>query len=102
MDIETYVDKTDLILYNKIIQLIYRDFQKLDANQLTDLLNLIRDLHQNLDSVILQKKQQSLFDKDYYKSNFDRGGVNESIDLMSISLTKLIPISHSFREQLVN
>ena len=102
MNIEKYLDKTDLILYNKIIQLIYRDFQKLDANQLTDLLNLIRDLHQNLDSVILQKKQQSLFDKDYYKSNFDRGGVNESIDLMSISLTKLIPISHSFREQLVN
>ena len=102
MDIETYVDRTDLILYNKIIQLIYRDFQKLDANQLTDLLNLIRDLHQNLDSVILQKKQQSLFDKDYYKSNFDRGGVNESIDLMSISLTKLIPNSHRFREQLVN
>jgi hypothetical protein len=100
MDIETYVDKTDLILYNKIIQLIYRDFQKLDANQLTDLLNLIRDLHQNLDSVILQKKQQSLFDKDYYKSNFDRGGVKESIDLMSISLLKLLPISHSNKKQL--
>ena len=100
MDIETYVDKTDLILYNKIIQLIYRDFQKLDANQLTDLLNLIRDLHQNLDSVILQKKQQSLFDKDYYKSNFDRGGVKESIDLISISLLKLLPISHSNKKQL--
>ncbi len=100
MDIETYVDKTDLILYNKIIQLIYRDFQKLDANQLTDLLNLIRDLHQNLDSVILQRKQQSLFDKDYYKSNFDRGGVKESIDLMSISLLKLLPISHSNKKQL--
>ena len=100
MDIETYVDKTDLILYNKIIQLIYRDFQKLDANQLTDLLNLIRDLHQNLDSVILQKKQQSLFDKDYYKSNFDRGGVKESIDLMSISLLKLLPISHINKKQL--
>jgi hypothetical protein len=101
MDIETYVDRTDLILYNKIIQLIYRDFQKLDANQLTDLLNLIRDLHQNLDSVILQKKQQSLFDKDYYKSNFDRGGVNESIDLMSISLSKMIPHSQRFRRQKV-
>lgn len=100
MDIETYVDKTDLILYNKIIQLIYRDFQKLDANQLTDLLNLIRDLHQNLDSVILQKKQQSLFDKDYYKSNFDRGSVKESIDLESISLLNLLPISHSIKKQL--
>ena len=98
MDIETYVDRTDLILYNKIIQLIYRDFQKLDANQLTDLLNLIRDLHQNLDSVILQRKQQSLFDKEYYKSNFDRGDVKENFQ--SISLLNLIPISHSIKKQL--
>jgi hypothetical protein len=75
MDIEKYIDKTDLILYNKIIQLIYRDWEKLDGNQLTDLLNLIRDLHQNLDSIILQKKQHDLFNKDYYKSNFDRGSV---------------------------
>ena len=100
MDIEKYIDKTDLILYNKIIQLIYRDWEKLDGNQLTDLLNLIRDLHQNLDSVILQKKQHDLFNKEYYKSNFDRGSVKESVDLKSISLSKMIPHSHRFRKQL--
>jgi hypothetical protein len=100
MDIEKYIDKTDLILYNKIIQLIYRDWEKLDGNQLTDLLNLIRDLHQNLDSVILQKKQHDLFNKEYYKSNFDRGSVKESVDLESISLSKMIPHSHRFRRQL--
>jgi hypothetical protein len=100
MDIEKYIDKTDLILYNKIIQLIYRDWEKLDGNQLTDLLNLIRDLHQNLDSVILQKKQHDLFNKEYYKSNFDRGSVKESVDLKSISLSKMIPRSYINKEQI--
>jgi len=57
MDIEKYIDKTDLILYNKIIQLIYRDWDKLDSSQLSDLMDKLRELHQNLDNVILQKKQ---------------------------------------------
>ena len=101
MEIEKYIDKTDLILYNKIIQLIYRDWNKLDSSQLSDLMDKLRELHQNLDNVILQKKQKSLFDKDYYKSNFDRGRVKESIDLKSISLSKIIQYSHTIRKQVV-
>jgi hypothetical protein len=100
MDIEKYLDKTDLILYNKIIQLIYRDWDKLDSSQLSDLMDKLRELHQNLDNVILQKKQKSLFDKEYYKSNFDRGSVNECVDLNSISLSNIIQYSHSIRKQL--
>ncbi len=99
MDIEKYIDKTDLILYNKIIQLIYRDWEKLDGNQLTDLLNLIRDLHQNLDGIILQKKQHGLLNKEYYKSNFDRGS-SKSVKTEGISLTKMIPRSYINKEQL--
>lgn len=97
MDIEKYLDKTDLILYNKIIKVIYRDFDSLDSSTLSDLMDKLRELHQSLDDVILQKKQQSLFDKNYYKSNFDRGSVKESVDLNSISLSKMIPHSHRFR-----
>ncbi len=100
MDIEKYLDKTDLILYNKIIQLIYRDWDKLDSSQLSDLMDKLRELHQNLDNVILQKKQHDLFNKEYYKSNIDRGSVKESVDLNSISLSKMIPHSHRFRRQL--
>jgi hypothetical protein len=96
MDIEKYVDKTDLILYNKIIKLIYRDWDKLDSSQLSDLMDKLRELHQNLDDVILQKKQKSLFDKQYYKSNFDRGSIKECVDLQSISLSKMIPNSQRF------
>lgn len=100
MDIEKYIDKTDLVLYNKIIQLIYRDWDKLDSSQLSDLMDKLRELHQNLDNVILQKKQKSLFDKNYYKSNFDRSSVKESVDLKSISLSNIIQYSHIIRKQL--
>jgi hypothetical protein len=98
MDIEKYLDKTDLILYNKIIQLIYRDWDKLDSNQLSDLMDKLRELHQNLDSVILQKKQHDLFTKEYYKHNFDRGD-SKSVKTEDISLSKLIPRSHINRRQ---
>ena len=98
MDIEKYLDKTDLILYNKIIQLIYRDWDKLDSSQLSDLMDKLRELHQNLDNVILQKKQQSLFDKNYYKSNFNRGD-SKSVKTEHISLSNLIPRSYINRRQ---
>jgi activator of HSP90 ATPase len=98
--IENYLDKTDLILYNKIIQLIYKKWDEMDSSTLSDLLDKLRELHQNLDSVILQKKQHDLFNKEYYKSNFDRGNVKESVDLKSISLSKMIPHSHRFRKQI--
>jgi hypothetical protein len=102
MEPEHFLQRTDLILYKKILNMIVKDWDGMETDRLSELLSQLRVLHDNLDKVIIQKKQQSLFDKDYYKSNFDRGSVNESIDLMSISLTKLIPNSHRFREQLVN
>ena len=98
MDIEKYLDKTDLILYNKIIKLIYRDWDKLDSSQLSDLMDKLRELHQNLDDVILQKKQHDLFTKEYYKSNFNRGD-SKSVTTEDISLSKLIPRSHINRRQ---
>jgi hypothetical protein len=98
MDIEKYLDKTDLILYNKIIKLIYRDWDKLDSSQLSDLMDKLRELHQNLDDVILQKKQHDLFTKEYYKSNFHRGS-SKSVKTEDISLSKMIPRSHINRRQ---
>ena len=98
MDIEKYLDKTDLILYNKIIKLIYRDWDKLDSNQLSDLMDKLRELHLNLDSVILQKKQHDLFTKEYYKSNFNRGD-SKSVKTEDISLSKMIPRSYINRRQ---
>ena len=99
MEIEQYLDKTDLILYNKIIKVIYRDFDSLDSSTLSDLMDKLRELHQNLDNMILQKKQQSLFDKNYYKSNFHRGS-SKSVKTEGISLSKMIPRSYINKEQI--
>jgi hypothetical protein len=99
MEIEQYLDKTDLILYNKIIKLIYRDWDKLDSSQLSDLMDKLRELHQNLDRVILQKKQHDLFTKEYYKSNFHRGS-SKSVKTEGISLSKMIPRSYINKEQI--
>ena len=100
MEPEHFLQKTDLILYKKILDMIVKDWDGMETDRLSELLSQLRVLHDNLDKVIIQKKQQSLFDKNYYKSNFDRGRVKESVDLKSISLSKMIPHSHRFRRQL--
>jgi hypothetical protein len=93
MEPEHFLQKTDLILYKKILDMIVKDWDGMETDRLSELLSQLRVLHDNLDKVIIQKKQQSLFDKNYYKSNFDRGSVKEGVDLKSISLLKLLPIS---------
>jgi hypothetical protein len=100
MELEKYIDKTDLILYNTILNLINRDWDKLDSSQLSELLDKLRELHQNLDNVILQRKQNDLFSNENFKSIFDRDGIKESIDLKSISLSKIIQFSQFIQKQL--
>jgi hypothetical protein len=99
MEPEHFLQKTDLILYKKILNMIVKDWDGMETDRLSELLSQLRVLHDNLDKVIIQKKQLSLFDKDYYKSNFDRGSVKENVDLKSISLSKMIPLSQRFRRQ---
>jgi hypothetical protein len=98
MEPENFLQKTDLILYKKILNMIVKDWDGMETDRLSELLSQLRVLHDNLDKVIIQKKQQSLFDKDYYNSNFDRGNVKENSQ--SISLLNLLPISHSIKKQL--
>lgn len=89
MNIEKFVDKTDVLLYKKILSMIVRDWDTMDSDRLGQLLDKLRELHTSLDKVILQRQQQSLFDKDYYTSQFDRKNVNEIISRGSISLKKI-------------
>jgi hypothetical protein len=89
MDIEQFVDKTDILLYKKILSMIVKDWDTMDSDRLGQLLDKLRELHTSLDKVILQRQQQSLFDKDYYTSQFDRKNVNETISIGSISLKKI-------------
>ena len=89
MNIEKFVDKTDILLYKKILSMIVKDWDTMDSDRLGQLLDKLRELHTSLDKVILQRQQQSLFDKDYYTSQFDRKNVNETISKESISLKKI-------------
>lgn len=62
MNLEKYLDKSDLLLYNKILKLIIKEWEGMDSQRLSDLLDKLRELHDNLEKVILQRKQSSLFD----------------------------------------
>ncbi len=94
--LEKLLDKTDLFLYKKILNLIIRDWDTMDSQRLGDLLDKLRELHQNLDGVVLQKKQSNLFDKSYYQSNFDRGSVEENNCSNRLSLKGIL---QTIREQ---
>ena len=59
----------------------------MDTQQLSELLDKLRELHDNLDKVILQRKQSSLF---------DTVGVKKNNSLESISLSELL---YSIRRQ---
>jgi hypothetical protein len=86
-NLEKYLNKSDLMLYNKILNLIIKDWDGMDTQQLSELLDKLRELHDNLDKVILQRKQSSLF---------DTGGVNKNNEKGSVSLSELL---HSIRRQ---
>ncbi len=94
--LEKLLDKTDLFLYKKILNLIIKDWDTMDSQRLGDLLDKLRELHQNLDGVVLQKKQSGLFDKRYYQSDFDRGGVDENNWSKRLSLKGIL---QTIREQ---
>jgi hypothetical protein len=86
MEIEKFVDKTDILLYKKILNLIDKEWDNMDTDRLSELLSKLRELHEYLDRIILQKKQQSLFKE---RIDFDRDckritTVNERISLLDI------------------
>jgi helix-turn-helix protein len=83
MELEKYLDKTDLLLYNKILNLIIKDWDGMDTQRLSELLEKLRELHDNLDKIILQRKQSSLF---------DTGRISKDNENVSISLSELLQI----------
>ena len=80
-NLEKYLDKSDLLLYNKILNLIIKDWDGMDTQRLSELLEKLRELHDNLDKVILQRKQSSLF---------DTGRFNNDKEKSSVSLSELL------------
>ena len=86
MEIEKFVDKTDILLYKKILNLIDKEWDNMDTDSLSELLSKLRELHEYLDRIILQKKQQSLFEE---QMNFDTVHNPKTIKSERISLLKV-------------
>lgn len=67
MDIEQFVDKTDILLYKKILSMIVKDWDTMDSDRLGQLLDKLRELHTSLDKVVQQKNTQQMYDTPYVK-----------------------------------
>lgn len=89
MNIEKFIDKTDLLLYKGILNKIFKEFDTIDHQKLGDLLDKLRELHNRLDGIVKQKKTQSMFDKRYYTSQFDRKNIENDNNTDSISLKNI-------------
>jgi len=67
MELEKFLDKTDIQLYRGILEKIFREFDTLEPQVLGDLMDKLRELHQNLDSIVKQRKTQSMYDNKFFK-----------------------------------
>ena len=89
-NLEKYLNKSDLLLYNKILNLIIKDWDGMDTQRLSELLEKLRELHDNLDKVILQQKQSSLFDTVLRKNEVNHDSVSLSNIYIEIKNKKKI------------
>jgi hypothetical protein len=66
MELNKFLNKTDIQLYKGIIDKIFREFDTIEPQVLGDLLDKLRELHQNLDSIVQQRKTKSMYDTPYF------------------------------------
>jgi hypothetical protein len=67
MELEKFLDKTDIQLYRGILDKIFREFDILEPQVLRDLMDKLRELHQHLDSIVQQRKTKSMYDDKFFK-----------------------------------
>jgi hypothetical protein len=67
MELNKFLNKTDIQLYKGILNKIFREFDTIEPQVLGDLLDKLRELHQNLDSIVQQRKTKSMYDDDFFQ-----------------------------------
>jgi len=67
MELNKLLNKSDILLYKGILNKIFREFDTLEPQVLGDLMDKLKELHQNLDSIVKQKKIKSMYDDDFFK-----------------------------------
>ena len=90
MELNKFLNKTDIQLYKGILNKIFREFDTIEPQVLGDLLDKLRELHQNLDDIVKQKQTQSMYDDQFFQYTGEKrekdSSFNESIKSESVLL----------------
>lgn len=96
MELDKYLHQSDIKLYRGILNKIFKEFDTLDPSVLSELLDKLRELHDNLDKIIQQKKTKDMYNTPYFKKIEKKekemeGGnrKNECINTETISLYRI-------------
>ena len=73
MELNNFLNKTDIQLYRGILNKIFKEFDTLEPQVLGDLLDKLRELHQNLDNIVKQKQTKSMYDDKFYQYTGEKG-----------------------------
>lgn len=65
MELSKFLNKTDIQLYKGILNKIYKDFDNIEPSILGDLLDKLKELHNELDKVVQQRRTQSMYNTPY-------------------------------------
>ena len=84
MEIENFLDKTDLLLYKKLLSTIITKWDEMDSSTLGELMEKMRELHTNIESSIHQKKVHDTMSTDYDSLTPQKAGISERTMLKSI------------------
>jgi len=91
MSIEQFLNKTDLMLYQKILNTIIQKWDTIDPDTLSDFLEKLGELHVNLNDVVKQMKTYSM-----YHPVSDTQTETIKAKQTSVSLTDIL---HTIRKQ---
>lgn len=67
MELSQFLQKTDIQLYRGILHKIYKDFDNMEPSVLGDLLDKLKELHNELDKVVQQRNTQQMYNTPYDK-----------------------------------
>ena len=93
MDLDKFLNKTDIQLYRGILHKIYKDFDNMEPSVLGDLLDKLKELHTELDKVVQQRNTQQMYNTPYIKRlnqlKIYSSKKNQNLFLVCIDLTMI-------------
>jgi hypothetical protein len=84
MKIEDFLDKTDLLLYKKLLSTIITKWDEMDSSTLGELMEKMKELHTNIETAVHQKKVHNTMKTNYDSLTPKQGYISERTMLKSI------------------